>query len=150
MRMSDREYTLAFEDRGSYLYARITGRDSYAASMAYWPAIADEVERTGFKRILVHENLQGIVTEGEIYEILMNLRGSALMGIRIAFYDESYNLLVEYKLALEALEDLDNFIEPVNEQEYVAETTRKKQISRYEMIEKAIKALEERTKDLKD
>jgi hypothetical protein len=89
MQMNDREYTLTFEDRGSYLYVRITGRDSYEASMAYWPAIADEVERKGFKRLLVHENLQGTVTEGEIYEIMMNLRGSALMGIRIAFYDEN-------------------------------------------------------------
>ncbi|MBN1306262.1 MAG: hypothetical protein JXA13_17645 [Anaerolineales bacterium] len=65
---------------------------------------------------------------------------------RLAFYENSYNLLVEYKLAREALEDLENFIEPVNEQALEIESARKKQLSRYELIEKAIKALEEKNR----
>ena len=34
--MAENDYTLEFEDRGSYLYAHLTGMDSFAASLSYF------------------------------------------------------------------------------------------------------------------
>jgi hypothetical protein len=43
--MGHLDYHLEFEDRGTYLFARLTGKDSFAASLSYWNQIADEVAR---------------------------------------------------------------------------------------------------------
>lgn len=86
--MNDSTYTLTFEDRGTYLYVIISGQDSYAASLAYWKKIAEEVQRLGYRKLLVHESLVGGVDEGEVFDIIMTLQRSALMGVHIAFYDD--------------------------------------------------------------
>lgn len=39
-------------------------------------------------RLLVHENLTGKVTEGEIFDVMMDLIPSST-GIKVAFYDEN-------------------------------------------------------------
>lgn len=87
--MKDAGYTLKFEHRDTYLYAFISGKDSFAASLSYWNEIADEVNRLGCMKLLVHEQLEGNVDEGEIFDLIMDLMESALRGVQIAFYDES-------------------------------------------------------------
>lgn len=87
--MSGSNYRLTFDKRGSYLYAFITGQDSFAAALSYWNEIADEVNRLGYTKLLVHEQLDGNVDEGEIFDIIMDLKESALRGVQIAFYDEN-------------------------------------------------------------
>ena len=87
--MNAEEYGLEFEDRGSYLYALITGKDSFAASLSYWNRIADEVGRRGHDRLLVHECMAGKVSAREMYDLIMDLKDSALRKVRIAFYDEN-------------------------------------------------------------
>ncbi|HSR88633.1 MAG TPA: hypothetical protein VLL07_06735 [Pontiella sp.] len=87
--MAGSDYTLTFDDRGTYLYAFLTGQDSFAASLSYWNAIADEVKRFGYTKLLVHEQLEGNVDAGEVFQIIMNLKESALRGVQIAFYDEN-------------------------------------------------------------
>jgi hypothetical protein len=87
--MRDPGYRLKFENRGSYLYVFITGQDSFAASLRYWNEIADEVSRLGCRKLLVHEQLEGNVDEAEVFDIIMDLKESALRGIHIAFYDEN-------------------------------------------------------------
>jgi len=37
--------------------------------------------------LLVHEDLSGEVSAREIYALIMDLKDSALKGVRIAFYD---------------------------------------------------------------
>ena len=87
--MSNFNYRLVFEDRKTYLYALITGQDSFAASLSYWNEIADEVNRLGYSKLLVHEQLEGNVDEGEIFNVIMDLKESMLRGVQIAFYDEN-------------------------------------------------------------
>ncbi|VGO20244.1 hypothetical protein [Pontiella sulfatireligans] len=87
--MFKKEYTLEFEDRGSYLYARLNGKDSFVDSLSYWHQIADRVKDLGFHRLLVHENLEGEVSEGEIYDLVIDLKDTDLLSVKIAFYDEN-------------------------------------------------------------
>ena len=81
-------YRLTFEDRGSYLFAHIAGEDSFAASLSYWNEIADKVNRLGRRKLLVHENLKGEVSEGEMKELMIDLMESGLRDVQVAFFDE--------------------------------------------------------------
>lgn len=87
--MSNFNYKLAFDDRKTYLYVFISGQDSFAAALSYWNEIADEIMRLGYTKLLVHEQLEGNIDEGEIFDVIMDLKDSALRGIQIAFYDEN-------------------------------------------------------------
>lgn len=87
--MNEHNYQLTFEDRSSYLYIRLTGEDSFAASLSYWNKIADQVKLRGCERVLLHENLVGKVAETEMQDIIMDLLPSGLTEVQIAFYDEN-------------------------------------------------------------
>jgi hypothetical protein len=87
--MPDTSYTLTFEDRGDYLFAHLTGEDSFADSLSYWNEIADQIIELGHRKLLLHETLVGEVSEGEIFDIMMDLRSSGLVEIKIALYDEN-------------------------------------------------------------
>jgi hypothetical protein len=87
--MPAKEYSLDFEDRGNYLYAHLTGKDSYAASLDYWSAIAGKARALGHDRLLVHEKLVGDVSEGEMFSIMMDILPSSI-GIKVAFFDENH------------------------------------------------------------
>ena len=87
--MSKFNYQLTFDNREIYLYVFIKGQDSFAASLSYWNEIADEVKRLGCTKLLVHEQLEGNVDEGEIFDVIMDLKESVLRGVQIAFYDEN-------------------------------------------------------------
>ena len=80
---------MSFENRGDYLYTLITGQDSFSASLSYWNEIADETARRGYRRLLIHECMIGQVSARETYDLIMDLRDSALKDVRIAFYDEN-------------------------------------------------------------
>lgn len=87
--MNGQNYQLTFEDRNAYLYVRLTGEDSFAASLSYWNEIAAQVKLRGCERMLIHENLVGQVAESEMHDIIMDLLPSGLAEIQIAFFDEN-------------------------------------------------------------
>lgn len=86
--MSDLDYQIEFEDRGAYLYVHLTGTDSFAASLNYWNKIADKAKQIGTLRVLVHEALEGQVSEAEMFDIMNDVVPSGL-GVRVAFFDEN-------------------------------------------------------------
>jgi hypothetical protein len=89
--MSDLGYQLEFEARDTYLYARLTGKDSFAASLSYWNEIKDKVQDTGAKKLLVHENLEGEVNEEEMYDLMVDLVRDDFPEVQVAFFDENLN-----------------------------------------------------------
>lgn len=86
--MNTKEFNLIFKDRGNYLYVRLSGRDSFSASLDYWNQIADQVRKQQLHKVLVHESLTGEVSEGEMFDIMMDIL-PASTGIRVAFFDEN-------------------------------------------------------------
>ena len=87
--MCNLEYQLEFEARDTYLYARLTGRDSFAAGLSYWNEIKDKVKDTGTKKLLVHEDLEGKVTEEEMYDLMVDLVRNDIPEVQVAFFDEN-------------------------------------------------------------
>ena len=85
--MTEKQYTLTFEERPGYLHARVEGEhDSYEISRAFWSDIAAECERRGTTKLLVEENIPEIVSYSEMYNIAADLP-DLFSGISIAFVD---------------------------------------------------------------
>lgn len=87
--MSALAYQLEFEARDTYLYAHLTGKDSFAASLSYWNEIKDKVKDAGAKKLLVHEDLEGEVTEEEMYDLMIDLLHDGFPAVKVAFFDEN-------------------------------------------------------------
>jgi len=86
--MSPQKFILDFEARENDLYAHLSGKDSFAASLDYWNQIVDQVQQLNVTKVLVHENLTGEVSEDELFDVIMDILPPS-SGIQVAFYDEN-------------------------------------------------------------
>lgn len=80
-------YTLTFEDRGSYLFAHLKGHDSFEASLQYWQTICDKTIELGYTKLLVHEDMLGELSKGQMFDIVTHFTKPKYLGIQLAFYD---------------------------------------------------------------
>ena len=79
---------LVFEDRGSYLYAEVSGpNDSFEISMAYWMAIAEQVHLRGTRRLLVLERLGQYHGERDMTLMIDSIIALGFENVRVAFVD---------------------------------------------------------------
>ena len=81
-------FTINFVHEPEYLRAEVFGeQDSYQITALYWQKIAEELDKTGYKKLLVVEML------GENIEILDAIRAirdresRSFQGVKIAFFD---------------------------------------------------------------
>jgi len=85
--VTSKQYTLTFEDRPEYLYARVEGEhDSYEISRAFWTEVGEECERLGASKVLVEENIPEVVSVSEMYAIASELP-DMFLGVSLAFVD---------------------------------------------------------------
>jgi hypothetical protein len=91
--MSNREnlpkpYEITFEHRQHYLYVYVTGdQDSYEVSRSYWLEVAEECRKTGYKKVLIDEDIENMVSIAEVYKLASELPQMGFQGVRVAFYD---------------------------------------------------------------
>ena len=85
--MTEKQYTLTFEERPDYLYARVEGEhDSYEISRDFWIEIAGECEKRGTRKLLVEENIPEAVSVSEMYAIASELP-DRFLDVSLAFVD---------------------------------------------------------------
>ena len=85
--MTAKRYTLTFEERPDYLYARVEGEhDSYEISRSFWLEVSEECERRGVSKVIVEENIPEAVSVSEMYAIASELP-DMFLGVSIAFVD---------------------------------------------------------------
>lgn len=90
-------YSIDYEDRGDYLYARVSGeRDSIANSLSYWRAISDEARLRGFTRVLVVEAFVTPSTLMDVYVVAEQIP-TLIRGLVVAFVDERFEQFEENK-----------------------------------------------------
>lgn len=83
-------FEITWEDRGSYLRARVSGAvDSVATSLAYWRAIHEEAKRRGAKYVLVVEAFQTPASLMEVFEVAGQIP-SIIQDLVVAFVDERF------------------------------------------------------------
>jgi len=79
---------LRLEDRGSYLYAEVSGpTDSFEISMAYWMAIAKQVHASAATRLLVLERLGAYHGERDMTLMIDSIIALGFENVRVAFVD---------------------------------------------------------------
>jgi hypothetical protein len=86
--MNNSTFNFEFEHRGTYLYAHLTGEDSFAASLDYWNQMADKVRELKLNKLLVHEKMTGTVSEGEMFDLVSDLL-TVSTALQVAVYDEN-------------------------------------------------------------
>lgn len=81
-------YRLEMEERGDYLYAYVTGRDSQDVSLAFWKEAVESCLKLNHEKLLVEEDLEGAVSIVDAYEIVsavMKIPGAS--SLKIALVD---------------------------------------------------------------
>lgn len=84
-----KSYSLHFENRPGYLFARIDGeKDGYEVTRQFWTEIAEMCASQEVERLFVEENLkEQIPTISEMHQTASERPYMGLDGIKIAFYD---------------------------------------------------------------
>ena len=84
-------YHLSVETRKNYLYCHVEGEDSLETSRAYWREIAGKCNELGLSKVLVEEELEGQLSDQEMFQVCSELSEIGLLGKQIAFVDLHLN-----------------------------------------------------------
>lgn len=85
---TEKKISITFEDRSDYLYVYVTGEhDSYEVSFYYWTKIVEKCRETGWKKVLVEENIPEVVSIADGYKLASEIAKMGFAGVRIAFFD---------------------------------------------------------------
>lgn len=81
-------YKIEFQQRPSYLYAYVTGKEyDLETAKAYWLEILEECQKVGCKKILVEEDMEGSLSMQDMYEISAEYPDMGFRHILVAFVD---------------------------------------------------------------
>lgn len=83
-----KQYSLEFEDRGRYLFARIKGeRGTLEIALSYWTNIARHLMKSGHKKILVIEDIPEMISIAEVHQLVTGLSELPIKDVTLAFVD---------------------------------------------------------------
>ena len=86
--MSDKPYTIVFEDYSEYLYALVHGDQyGYEVLSGFLKDIADECKRRNFRKVLIEENISATANKEDVYRTASELPEFGFAGIRMAYID---------------------------------------------------------------
>ncbi|HQU84036.1 MAG TPA: hypothetical protein PKY59_12955 [Pyrinomonadaceae bacterium] len=85
---TEKEFSITFEERPEYLYVYVTGkRDSYEISYYYWTKIVEKCRETGWKKVLVEEDIPEVVSIADGYKLASEIAKMGFTGVKVAFFD---------------------------------------------------------------
>ncbi len=81
-------FDIRFENRRTHLYAYVEGEESMANSLAYMALVVDEAKACQLDRVLVEENLEGQLTDSQMFEVTSRFLEMGLGAlVKMAFVD---------------------------------------------------------------
>lgn len=81
-------YKLKFEYNDDYLFAGVGGgKDSLKVSKEYWLRVLFECVERNYNKILIEEDLEGVLLSSEIYDFAVWLTKQKFNNIFVAFVD---------------------------------------------------------------
>ena len=80
-------YSIQFESKPNYFYCFVSGQESYETSLEIWRRIGQKVAEIRCENLLVEEDLEGQLSDIEMYELTSRFGDMGLRGVRIAFVD---------------------------------------------------------------
>jgi len=86
--VSEKPYTIVFEDYSEYLYALVHGDQyGYEVLSGFLKDIADECKRRNFRKVLIEENISATANKEDVYRTASELPEFGFAGIRMAYID---------------------------------------------------------------
>lgn len=86
--MSEKPYTIVFEDHPDYLFALVHGDQyGYEVLSGFLKDIADECKRRNFRKVLIEENISATASKEDVYRTASELPELGFAGIRMAYVD---------------------------------------------------------------
>ena len=86
--MSEKPYTIVFEDYPEYLYTLVHGDQyGYEVLSGFLKDIADECKRRNFRQVLIEENISATASKEDVYRVASELPELGFAGIRMAYVD---------------------------------------------------------------
>ena len=86
--MSEKPYTIVFDDYPDYLYALVHGDQyGYEVLSGFLRDIADECKRRNFRQVLIEENISATANKEDVYRTASELPEFGFAGIRMAYID---------------------------------------------------------------
>ena len=86
--MKEGLFSIRFEDRKTYLYVHVSGEDSYETCLDALIQAAEKAQDLGIPKVLIHKQLSGEISEGELFSILQKVVPMSI-GLQVAFFDEN-------------------------------------------------------------
>lgn len=94
--MSKTPYQIEYTDKGSYLYAAVSGeQDSLEVSIAYWTEVLGELKARHKNKLLVTEDFKDAVSAIDMYTLVEELYKFGVTDLKIAFVDKE---LIQFNL----------------------------------------------------
>lgn len=79
---------LTLEPGSEYLYAYIeSDNDSYEIALGHWQEIAGELFERKLKRVLVHEDIIGELSDSDAFRVATELRAIGFSNVKVAMLD---------------------------------------------------------------
>jgi hypothetical protein len=86
--VSEKPYTIVFDDYPDYLYALVHGDQyGYEVLSGFLRDIADECKRRNFRQVLIEENISATANKEDVYRTASELPEFGFAGIRMAYID---------------------------------------------------------------
>ena len=102
-----RLYSVVYTERGNYLHAVIIGKeDSLQTSINFWTEVLDETLARGFKKVLVEEDFENVLSPLEMYGLVKHFGALNYSSLQIAFFDNQPKHKLENDFAERAAHNL--------------------------------------------
>jgi hypothetical protein len=86
--VSEKSYTIVFEDHPDYLFALVHGDQyGYEVLSGFLKDIADECKRRNFRKVLIEENISATASKEDVYRTASELPELGFAGVRMAYVD---------------------------------------------------------------
>ncbi len=79
-------YTISYENRPGYLYAHISGPESYDAAVQFWEELAKKSETENINTFLIVDEVTGRLTTVELHGLSLRI-SKLFIGKTISFID---------------------------------------------------------------
>jgi hypothetical protein len=89
-------YTISYEKRKDYLYAHITGPETYANAILFWESLAKKAHKEGFSRFLIVDEVEGQLTTLGLHKLSIKV-AELFSGKKIAYVDPKTNTFDDNK-----------------------------------------------------
>ena len=79
-------YEIGYEERGDYLYVRMSGDEAYEDALRFWKGLKKVAEKKGYTRFLIVDKVKGVLPTIQVHNLSKEV-ASLFRGMAVAYVD---------------------------------------------------------------